>query len=214
MGQHAVFRYAGVGCVRTGWDDVADKHSVLAMVVAGGPACSVELQARLFERVGMVGSTREVVERSLIELCLDGFVEATGELRDLPFGSRAERAVFAVTTAGHEELERWRESPIDFSQLLADDPLAWFPRSYAGREQITALIDEAARREHRCRTCLAGYVAVPDERIDDVSRPIHDVLRDLSFNRELEVLEKEADTLARLQELLRAELAELDEERH
>lgn len=192
---------------------MADKHTVLAMAVAGGPACSVELQARLFERLGTVGSTTEVVDRSLFELCLDGFIEATGELRDLPFGSRSERAVFAVTPAGHEELERWRASPIDLSPLL-EDPFAWVPRSCSGREEITAVIAEAARREHRCRECLAGYVPVPDERIDDVSRPIQDVFRDLCFNRELEVLENEADTLARLQELLRAQLAELDEDRH
>lgn len=211
MRQHAVFRYAGVGCARTGWDDVADRHTVLAMVVAGGPACSVELQARLFERIGAVGPTSEVVEESLVKLCLEGFVEATGELRDFPFGSESERAVFAVTIAGREELERWRESPIDFSQLLADDPFAWMPRSYSGRAQVAALLAEARFREQRCRESLAGYVPVSDELIDDDSRPIHDVLRDLWFNRELDLLENEADTLARLQELLRAELDELDE---
>jgi DNA-binding PadR family transcriptional regulator len=189
---------------------VAEKHTVLALMVGGGPACSAELTTWLFEQVGIVGPTSAMVDRSLIELCADGFVEGTGELRDPRFGSRRDRVVYAVTPEGYEEFERWRDSPIDVSQLRAGDPLSWFPRSYSGCEQITALIAEAGRRERRCRERLAGYTPVPDERVDDLGRPIHDVLRDLVFNHELELLENEAETLARLQDLLRRQLDQLD----
>lgn len=176
-----------------------------------GSACSSDLQRWLFELVGLIGPTKQQVERSLIELCAEGYVEGTGELRDAATGATRERVMYAITATGRAELDRWRSAPLpqSYFKYSFSQQYSWFPEDPPTPQTLTAAIAEAERRADRCRATLTGHERIPDERIDDTSRPLQEILRDLNYNHEIAMLEGELRTLTELRALCVKELERL-----
>jgi DNA-binding PadR family transcriptional regulator len=183
---------------------MSEKHVVLGALVRNGPASIAELDEHVRERTGFLGVDQAFVERAVVELCAKGLIEGTGEMRAGDARPR-ERVIYAATSLGSAELDRWiREPPqaIDLEALTA--PMSGLlPEEAPSPEELDALIAEAARREQRARRDLGENKVLPSEQIDAGNRPWPEVARDIVHNGEVIRLECEIDALVELQQFLK-----------
>lgn len=189
---------------------MAEEHTVLALLVDKGPACAAELEHWLFETVGFLGSTKHMVDRSLVKLCADGFIEGTGEVRGPTWGPLPRRAVYGPTAEGEAEVTRWRADPSieGYMEAILRD-LDWL-QNIQGPDDLPLVIATARQRAAQARRDLADHSPVPDDRLLDLERPLHEVMRDLYFNGEIGRLNAEIASMTRIEQMARDMLAGVD----
>jgi len=188
---------------------MSERYLVLGALVRQGPASVAELHEFVYERSGFLSLDDGVVERAVIELCAEGLIKGTGEMRSGTARPR-ERVVYAATNSGSIELDRWIREPPSQSVIEATLPSNdWIPEEITDVAQVDALIAEAARREARARRDLGDNRHISSEAISAENQPWSEFTRVMVHNYEVTRLEGEIEALVWLQAELRDFRAEL-----